>query len=72
LFPGFLGIPLGLGSRYLAKADLMKMRAGVMDPYGEGVTASAMKMSSSGLVGSIVGTVVWGGLLLVWWWITDD
>ncbi|HEY7311705.1 MAG TPA: hypothetical protein VH643_20250 [Gemmataceae bacterium] len=65
---GLLGIPVSLCNRYLAKADLAKMQAGRMNPYGEGVTASAKNMSTLGLAFSIAGTVVWGGLLLLSWW----
>jgi hypothetical protein len=65
---GLLGILVSLCSRYMAKADLAKMQAGLMDPYGEGVTASAKNLSTLGLAFSRVGTVVWGGLLLLAWW----
>jgi hypothetical protein len=67
--PGLLGIPLGLCSKYLAKGDLAKIRAGPMDPYGEGLTKSAMNLSSGGLWCSIIGTVVWGGLALFMRWL---
>jgi hypothetical protein len=67
--PGLVGIPLGLCSRYLAKGDLAKMRAGRMDPSGEGITASALALSNNGLGFSILGTVLWGGLLLFGQWL---
>jgi hypothetical protein len=69
--PGLLGIPLGLCCRYLAKADLAKIRMGLMDPTGEAVTYSAEELSTCGLVYSVAGTVVWGGMILVVWWIPD-
>ena len=62
--PGLLGIPLSLCSRYLAKADLVKIRAGLMDPAGEKATAQAVYVSTQGLWCSIIGTVIWGGLTL--------
>jgi hypothetical protein len=63
--PGLIGIPFNLCIRYLAKSDLAKMQAGLMNPYGEGLTKSAMSLSSRGLWCSIVGTVIWGGLALL-------
>ena len=66
---GLVGIPLGLCSRYLAKADLANMQAGLMDPAGEGDTALAMNLSTIGLRFGIAGTVFWGGLFIVAWWI---
>jgi hypothetical protein len=63
--PGLIGIPFNLCIRYLAKTDLAKMQAGLMDPYGEGITASAKKISFDGLVCSVVGMVLWGGLYLL-------
>jgi hypothetical protein len=65
---GLLGILFNLCIRYLAQADLAKMQAGLMDPAGEGVTASAVKLSNMGLVCSVIGTVIWGGLALLVWW----
>jgi hypothetical protein len=67
--PGLIGIPFNLCSRYLAKADLAKMQAGLMDPSGKVVTALAMSLSNPGLGFNIAGTVVWGGVYLVLWWI---
>ena len=67
--PGLIGIPLGLCSRYMAKADLAKMQAGLMDPNDEGTTTSATNLSNQGLGFSVIGTVVWGGTFLVAWWI---
>ena len=66
---GFIGIPLSLCSRYMAKTDLAKMQAGLMDPYGEGVTASAKSLTTFGLAFNIAGMVVWGGLFIIAWWI---
>jgi hypothetical protein len=68
--PGLLGTPFGLCIRYLARADLAKMEAGRMDPAGEAVTSSAENLSTFGLAFSWVGTVVWGGLLLLARWIS--
>jgi hypothetical protein len=68
--PGLIGIPLSLCIRYLARADLAKMEAGLMDPAGEAVTSSAENLSTLGLAFSWVGTVVWGGLLLLARWIS--
>ena len=67
--PGIVGIPLGLCGRYMAKGDLVKLRAGRMDPYGEGLTDSAMSLSNNGLGFSILGTVLWGGLILLVRWL---
>jgi hypothetical protein len=67
LIPGLLGIPFGLCSRHIAKADLAKMQAGLMDPAGEAVTSWAEKVSTEGLVYSIFGMVVWGGMVLIGW-----
>ena len=64
LMPGIVGISLGLCSRYMAKADLAKMRSGRMNPYGEGVTDLAMSLINNGLGFSIFGTILWGGLIL--------
>ena len=66
---GLIGIPLSLCSRYMAQTDLAKMQAGLMEPYGEGVTASAKSLSTLGLAFNIAGTVVWGGLFIIAWWI---
>jgi hypothetical protein len=66
--PGLLGIPFNLWSRYLAKVDLAKMQAGMMDRSGEAVTGQTASLNTGGLVGSIIGTVVWGGLALLQWW----
>lgn len=67
--PGLVGIPLGLCTRYMAKGDLMKIRAGRMDPAGEKTTTSAMIFSNNGLVFSLLGTVLWGGGLLFFGWL---
>ena len=67
--PGIVGIPFGLCGRYMAKGDLVKMRAGRMNPYGEGITESAMSRCEDGLVFSIFGTVVWGALHLFVRWL---
>jgi hypothetical protein len=64
--PGLVGIPLSLCSRSLAKADLAKMQAGLMDPAGKGVTFSALTLSINGLWMSILGVVLWGGLPVLW------
>jgi hypothetical protein len=53
----------------MAKSDLAKIREGLMDPYGEGVTKTAMNLSSGGLWWSIAGTVIWGGLVLFIQWL---
>jgi hypothetical protein len=67
---GLVGSPLGLCIRYLAKADLAKIQAGLVDPAGEEVTAQAMSLSTYGLWLSIFGTIVWGGAYLLFAWIT--
>lgn len=67
--PGLVGIPLGLCSRYMAKRDLARMGAGRMDLAGEGITATALSFSSNGLWFSILGTVFWGGLILLFRWL---
>ena len=64
---GLFGIPLGLCRRHMAKADLAKMRAGLMDPHGEAVTKSAESLGTGGLVCGVIGTVVWGALYLIAW-----
>ena len=72
LILGLLGIPCNLCIRYLAKANLARMQAGLMDPAGKAVTSSAENLSTLGLafsIGSVVGTVLWGGLLLLASWI---
>src|SRR5262249_118972 len=66
--PSLLGFSFSLGTRYMAKADLAKMRAGLMHPAGEELTFSAESFSTGGLVCSILAMVVWGGLLLLAWW----
>src|SRR5690242_9130190 len=65
--PGLIGIFLGLCSRYMAKTDLAKMQAGLMDPFGRAVTGSAEDFSNAGLVLSVIGTVFWGGVVLLRW-----
>ncbi|HWG44397.1 MAG TPA: hypothetical protein VN688_16585 [Gemmataceae bacterium] len=67
--PGLLGIPFGLCNRYMMKRDLAKMRAGTMDPAGAVVTTQAENLSRLGLWFSIAGTVVWGGIVLVFSWL---
>lgn len=71
LIPGLLGIALALPTRYMAKADLRKMQAGMMDPSGRTATAIAKDFSTAGLVYSGFGVVVWGGLFLIQWWIEN-
>jgi hypothetical protein len=49
----------------MAKTDLAKMQAGLMDPYGEGVMASAKNLSILGLAFYIAATVFWEGLIII-------
>jgi hypothetical protein len=66
---GVVGVPFNLCSRYLTKADLTKMRAGLMDPAGEEHTSQARRLSTLGLRFSIVGTFLWGGACLLSAWL---
>ena len=66
--PGVLGIPFGLGSYHLARGDLAKMRAGLMDPNGQVITSDAMKMGRLGFLFSAAGAVIWGAVLLLVIW----
>jgi hypothetical protein len=45
------------------------MQTGLIDPAGEEVTDEAKSLSTLGLWFSIAGTIVWGGVYFVLWWI---
>lgn len=66
--PGLFGIPFNLSLVYLTRADLAKMRAGLMDPAGKTLTSAAKKWSIEGLTLSLVGTIFWGGFVLILLW----
>jgi hypothetical protein len=69
-WPGLVGIPFNLCSRYLAKADLAKIQAGLMDPAGEEYTTQALNLSTLGLKFSIDGVILWGGASLLFTWLS--
>ncbi len=56
--------PLSLMAWCLARLDLVKIRAGWMDPSGERLTYEAMNDALAGLVLTCAGAVLWGGMLL--------
>lgn len=56
--------PLSLTAWALARLDLARIRAGFMDPSGERLTYEALNDGSTGLVLSLAGIVLWGGMLL--------
>jgi hypothetical protein len=68
-FPvGFLapvGILLSLTTWGMIRRDLAKMRRGLMDPYGRGLTRGAWKLVSVGLLLSALAAAGWGSLFLL-------
>src|SRR5262249_43577595 len=53
------GVVLGIIAWVMGQSDLQEMRAGRMDPEGEGIT-------SAGRICGIIGTCLYGGLFVVW------
>ncbi len=56
---GCIGIIFGIIAWVMGQSDLAEMRAGRMDPTGEGVT-------NAGRICGIIGTFLWGALFLIW------
>ena len=65
--PAFLGLALGLTTQVLARRDLAKMEAGLMDPEGAGLVRKASGYGAVGALLSLVGllTPVCAAVLLL-------
>jgi hypothetical protein len=58
--PCYLGLPAGLAAYLMARDDMRRMRAGLMDHNGWGETEMAWSRSIDGLVLNIPGWVMTG------------
>ncbi len=62
---GFIGLPLGMLVWVWARRDLVEIRAGIMEPEGERLTAEALYFAQGGTLAGVLGLVLWGYILSV-------
>jgi hypothetical protein len=62
-FPAFLGLPLAILTRWLARRDLDRIFAGDMDPNGYELTEKARSRAQEGVVLNLLGSLCWLGLV---------
>jgi hypothetical protein len=65
VFPGVIGVLLGIVVWGVARRDLSRMRAGFMDPGGKRPASFAAKCAVAGVVLSLLSAVCFGTLWLV-------
>jgi hypothetical protein len=61
---GLLGLPLGLAAWYMARQDVLKMQAGLMDRRGEKRTRRGGDAGLFGAILSLLLTVAWAGFFV--------
>jgi hypothetical protein len=64
----FMGLPAGIFTLVLARRDLAKMRAGLMDPWDYDRTDEAATRARTGVFLNGLGLLLAIGILLVWLW----
>jgi hypothetical protein len=60
IVPGVVSLPLGMTVLAMARRDLKKMRAGLMEPSGKRQTEVAAHECIGGIVVTIFGLAFWG------------
>jgi hypothetical protein len=65
VIPGLLGLPLGVAALLLARRDLSKMRAGLVDRTGQARTEEALRWARWGVLLNLV-VLLLAGAMLVW------
>jgi hypothetical protein len=66
--PACIGLPSGVLGWTLARSDLAKMRAGLMDPWDYHSTEAAATGARAGVLLNGLGLLLVGGFLLVLLW----
>jgi hypothetical protein len=69
IIPSLLGLPVGLFAMLTARRDLDKMRAGLMDPRGIGMTADGENLAFCGVVANALAPLLLPAVML-WWWLS--
>jgi hypothetical protein len=64
-FSVVLAFPLSLLVWLLARRDLARMRRGLMDPYGEGPTDGARRLSFAAFVTAVIVAAYWTFIFMV-------
>ncbi len=62
---GLLAVPTGIAAWLMARADLAKMRKGLMDRGGEGKTQQGLNDGIIGIMFGLLGVILYG-LLVLW------